>query len=199
MKTKNLLFIALLSLPFSLFAGVKTGEMAPNFTGMNDMGESVSLADLKGKYVVLEWLNHGCPFVKKHYKSGNMQAIQQDLTGEGVVWISVISSAKGKQGHASAEKSQKDRKKHGSNATHVLLDDGGAIGKMFGAKTTPHMFMIDPEGVVVYQGAIDSISSASAKDVAKAENYVMAAFNALSNGETPAVSTTRPYGCSVKY
>jgi hypothetical protein len=199
MKFKNTITLALAMLPFSLFSAVKTGEMAPDFAGKTDSGETLALSDLKGKYVVLEWLNHGCPFVKKHYDSGNMQATQQTLTEKGVVWISVISSAKGKQGYVSPEESLRDRKAHESAASYVILDESGEIGRMYGAKTTPHMFMIDPEGVLAYQGAIDSISSASPKDVSRAENYVLAAYEQLSSGEAVATPTTRPYGCSVKY
>jgi peroxiredoxin len=181
------------------FGEPKVGEMAPAFTAVDSNGAKVSLSDFQGKHVVLEWTNADCPFVKKHYGAGNMQALQKDAKAKGVVWLSVISSAKGKQGHvdgAGANKLTADRM---AAPAHVLLDESGAIGKAYGAKTTPHMFLIDPSGKVAYMGGIDSVATSDAADIAGATPYLKNAMEAALNGKKIAESNTRPYGCNVKY
>lgn len=179
--------------------GAKVGSAAPAFTLTDAGGTTHSLADFRGKFVVLEWLNHDCPFVKKHYGSDNMQSLQRRFTEEGVVWLSVISSAPGKQGHVTPARAVELTAEKKAAPTAVLLDGDGAVGKSYGAKTTPHLFVIDPEGVVRYAGAIDSIASTEAADVPKATNYVAAALDALLAGKKVETDTTQPYGCSVKY
>lgn len=178
---------------------LETGKAAPDFTAKASNGKTVKLSDYKGKTVVLEWLNYGCPFVKKHYESKNMQNLQKKYTGEGVVWLSVISSAPGKQGHADAKQAEADKATHGSSATAILLDEKGEVGKAYGALTTPHMYVIDKTGKLVYQGAIDDKASTDLADVKTATNYVSAALDATKAGKPVAVSQTKAYGCGVKY
>ena len=180
-------------------SALEVGKPSPEFSGTDDSGNAVSLSDFKGSYVVLEWLNYGCPFVKKHYNSHNMQNLQKQMVDNGVVWISIVSSAKGKQGYMTPEESREAYQQHGSHATKVLLDPEGTIGRLYEAKTTPHMFLISPEGELVYQGAIDSISSTDADDIQQAINYVRQAWEAHKNGEKVDPASTRAYGCSVKY
>jgi peroxiredoxin len=175
------------------------GKPAPDFTLTDAGGAKRSLSDHKGKYVVLEWVNHGCPFVKKHYDSGNMQSLQKELTGKDVVWLSICSSAKGKQGHYSAGEWKKVAQEKGMASTAVLLDEGGTVGKTYGAKTTPHMYVVNPEGVLIYKGAIDDRPTADAADVKGAHNYVRAAVEESMSGKKVAAANTTPYGCSVKY
>ena len=177
----------------------QVGSGAPAFTLKDTSGKEHSLSDYKGKFVVLEWFNEGCPFVKKHYTSGNMQKLQQEYTGKDVVWLSINSSAPGKEGHVTAETAQKTISEWKMNATKILLDHDGKVGKMYGAKTTPHMFVIDKEGKLVYQGAIDSKPSSDTADVEGAENYVKVALDSSMAGKPVATSSTKPYGCSVKY
>ena len=175
------------------------GQEAPAFKLTNEVGKEVSLRDFKGKIVILEWLNYGCPFIQKHYNSKNMQKTQKELISKDTVWLSIISSAKGKQGHVSVTEALKDKKEHNSNATHVLLDTEGKTGMAYSAKTTPHMFVIGKDGKVKYEGAIDSIASADQADIKKATNYVVAATKALKTNTKIIVEKSRPYGCSVKY
>ncbi|WP_448554734.1 thioredoxin family protein [Thalassotalea montiporae] len=178
---------------------IKVDSAAPDFQLVNTQGETVKLADFAGKYVVLEWTNHLCPYVKKHYESDNMQGLQRKYTEQGVVWLSIISSAPGKQGHVSATKADEltiDRK---ASPSHVLFDESGDVGKLYGAKTTPHMYIIDPKGTLRYAGAIDSIKSANPADIVKATNYVEVSMRSLMTGEPVDKKVTAPYGCSVKY
>ena len=193
------LLIALCLLPLAAQAEVTTGAAAPDFTATDVNGKQVQLSQLKGSPVVLEWTNPECPFVVKHYKSDNMQKLQEEITAQGVVWITVNSSADGKQGNLSNEEAQALMKEQGWHASHLVLDADGTIGRQYGAKTTPHMFVIDADGKVVYQGAIDSIASADPADIAKADNYVRDAIAAVKGGGEIAKTTTQPYGCSVKY
>jgi hypothetical protein len=192
---------ALLALPFAAAnAAVTTNEAAPTFTAQSASGESVNLSDFAGKTVVLEWSNHECPFVEKFYEGGHMQAFQQQATeGGDVAWLRVVSSAEGKQGFVTAEDVLQQTSEQGYAATHTLLDPTGELGRLYGAKTTPHMFVINAEGVLVYQGAIDDKRSTNSADIEGATNYVMAALAALAQGELPEVQETQPYGCSVKY
>lgn len=181
------------------WTGPKNGEQAPDFTLVDSKGMEHSLKDFAGKHVVLEWLNHDCPFVKKHYDSNNMQSLQGEFTNKGVVWLSVISSAPGKQGYATPENANTLKEAKGSKATAVLLDTTGEVGQLYAAKTTPHMYVIDPEGVLIYQGAIDSTPSADPADIASSVNYVSQALSQSMNGEAISMPKTKAYGCSVKY
>lgn len=182
-------------------AAPATGAAAPAFSGVTSAGETISLADFAGKTVVLEWTNDGCPFVKKHYATppANMQTLQKSAAADDIVWISVISSAKGEQGHADAARANELTASRGAAPAHVVLDEAGTIGKLYGAKTTPHMFIITADGELAYDGAIDSKSSAKVEDIAKATNYVTAALEDIEAGRPVATPVTKPYGCSVKY
>lgn len=179
-------------------AVARVNTAAPNFTGVDSNGKSHNLSDFKGKVVVLEWSNHECPFVRKHY-GGNMQKLQKEVTGKGAVWLTVLSSAAGQQGYVSASQANELTKSRNASPTAVILDPDGKIGKLYGARTTPHMFVIGADGNMKYMGAIDSIASANAADVGKANNYVRDAVNALVAGKQVTTATTQPYGCTVKY
>ncbi len=180
-------------------AVLTVGSKAPEFKLAAASGKEVSLSQLKGKFVVLEWLNHGCPFVRKHYDSGQMQKLQGDFTEKGVVWASVISSAKGKQGYSTPDKALEDKVRYKSKATYILLDKDGSVGKAFGAKVTPHMFVLSKKGEVLYDGAIDTIASTSKADLKSARPLVKLALNSALKGEEIKVKESKPYGCSVKY
>jgi len=175
------------------------GKAAPDFALPDVDGKTVRLSEFKGKIVVLEWFNLGCPFVRKHYDSGAMQKLQSDVTGQGGVWLSICSSAPGKQGHYAAAEMKAATAREKAASTAVLLDPQGEVGRLYGAKTTPHMFVIAQDGVLVYDGAIDNIKSTDVADVPKAENYVRAAVDQTRAGKPVAKPTTPPYGCSVKY
>lgn len=175
------------------------GDAAPAFKELNTAGKEISLADFKGKTVVLEWTNNGCPFVQKHYNSQNMQKTQTAATADGVIWLSVISSRPGAQGSVTPAEADKLTKDRGARPTHVLLDPDGSMGRAYGAKTTPHMFVITPDGKIAYNGAIDSIKSNRVEDVPQATNFVTAALAALKAGKSPDPALTVPYGCDVKY
>ena len=177
----------------------KVGQAAPAFTATDMNGTPRSLSEFKGKYVVLEWHNQSCPFVKKHYESGNMQKLQKELTAKGAVWLSIISSAPGAQGYVTAEEEKKYLAEKQATPTAVLFDPEGTIGHAYGAKTTPHMFVIDGKGVLIYAGAIDDNPSSDAADAATAKNYVRAAFDESSAGKPVTTASTAPYGCGVKY
>jgi len=177
------------------------GDLAPDFSLVNQDGKQVKLSDFKNKIVVLEWFNYGCPFVKKHYGSNNMQATQMAYkNNEYVSWLSIVSSAPGKQGSFENAKEAKAKMKElGSNADHLLLDTDGKVGQAYGAKTTPHMYVIGLDGKVAYVGAMDSVSSSDPADIKEAKNYVLSAVSKLLLKESPNPSKTKPYGCSVKY
>lgn len=175
------------------------GQAAPAFTSTDSNGKSVSLADFKDKTVVLEWTNDGCPFVQKHYNSNNMQALQKRATDDGIIWLSVISSAPGKQGHVTSEQANELTASRKAAPTAVLLDETGEVGKLYGAKTTPHMFIIDAEGNLVYEGAIDNKPSPRESDIKDATNYVQQALDEIKAGKPVSVSTSKAYGCGVKY
>lgn len=183
----------------SASAAAAIGKPAPKFTLTDTTGKKWNLSDLKGKIVVLEWFNHGCPFVKKHYESGNMQKLQKEYTGKGVTWLSINSSAKGKQGNATGAEHDKAMKDKNAAPTAVLIDEDGAVGRAYGAKTTPDMYVIDKKGVLVYAGAIDDKSGFEQSEITTAKNYVKAALDELLSGKTVTVAETKPYGCSVKY
>ncbi len=183
----------------SLSAAPQVGQPAPAFTATDTKGETHSLTDFSGKTVVLEWTNHGCPYVQKHYETGNMQALQKDAAEDGIVWLSVISSAPGTQGHVSPERADELTQSRDAAPTAVLLDPKGKVGKAYGARTTPHMYVINPEGTLMYMGAIDDRPTARHSDVDGARNYVREALAAMENGEDIPNKVTRAYGCSVKY
>jgi hypothetical protein len=174
-------------------------QPAPLFSAASASGGTVSLADLRGKTVVLEWTNHECPFVVKHYQSGNIPNLQKDAAAKGIVWLQVISSAPGKQGYIDGETAKKLNAERGATPTDTVFDPDGKIGKLYEATNTPQFFIINPEGVLVYKGGIDSIPSADIEDIAKAENYVSAALAELAAGKPVSQSSTKPYGCTVKY
>jgi hypothetical protein len=178
--------------------GFESGEKIPEFEAKG-LTKDIKLSDFKGKIIVLEWLNHGCPFVRKHYDSGNMQKIQKKYTDQKVIWLSVISSAPGKQGHADKEKATKDKSENKSFATDVILDSDGKIGKLFGARTTPHMYIINKDGQLSYQGAIDDQADTDMESIPVAKNYVSIALDEMIQGKKITAHTTRAYGCSVKY
>ncbi len=182
-----------------LHASPEVGAAAPAFTAKDSSGKTIDLKALAGKTVVLEWTNDGCPFVQKHYGSGNMQALQKEATDNGIVWISVISSAPGKQGHVDAEEANKLTTDRKANPTSVILDPSGKIGKMYEATATPNMFVIDAKGTLVYKGAIDDKPTANPADIETASNYVKLALKSVAEGKPVEKSVTRPYGCSVKY
>jgi peroxiredoxin len=175
------------------------GDSAPNFTLPDTEGEEHTLADYEGKYVVLEWLNFGCPFVGKHYGSGNMQRLQETYTDEGVVWLSIVSSAEGRQGYYPPAEMKAQKKKHNGNMTAILLDPSGTVGKTYGAKVTPHMYVINPDGELIYKGGIDDRPTTDEADIEGATNYVRNALNQAMNGEEVSPKTAQPYGCTVKY
>jgi len=187
------------ALVVSTASAAPPGNAAPAFREVNTAGKEISLADFKGKTVVLEWTNNGCPFVQKHYNSSNMQATQAAATSDGVIWLSVISSRPGAQGHVSPEQANRLTTDRGAKPTHVLLDPDGSMGRAYGAKTTLHMYIITPDGKVAYNGAIDSNPSADAADIPGATQYVEAALGDLAANRPVARATTQPYGCSVKY
>jgi peroxiredoxin len=192
----------MLVIGFLAFSSVKNGETAPSFSLMNQDKQTVSLDEFRGKKVVLEWTNHDCPFVKRHYETRNMQTLQKDMTDNEVVWLSVVSSAEGKQGYISSTQAKQLTADRDANPTHVLLDKKGEVGRLFSAKTTPHMFVIDEMGKVQYQGAIDNLGNTGAlfsTDLSRAKNYVRNAVSQLMSGEEVKDKKTRPYGCSVKY
>jgi peroxiredoxin len=175
------------------------GQPAPAFTLTDSHGKAHSLADFKGKVVVLEWWNHECPFVGKHYGSGNMQKLQKEWTAKGVVWLTVNSSGAGQQGHVDGAKASELMRARSGSATAVLLDPDGTVGRAYGAKTTPHMFVIDPKGTLAYEGAIDDRPSTDQADVTAARSYVGEALSAVTAGRPVPTTTTTPYGCGVKY
>lgn len=192
--------VLLLILSLALFASeAKVGEAAPGFTLKDSNGNEHSLSDFADKYVVLEWINYDCPFVVKHYGSGNMQMLQEKYTGQDVVWLTICSSVPGKQGNFDNEEINKRSSDHNAKFTAYLIDDTGEVGKAYGAKTTPHMYIISPSGVLEYAGGIDDIPSADQEDIAKATNYVAKALDELMAGKEVEVKTSKPYGCSVKY
>lgn len=201
MKSKVLLSLLTSALTLSLHAADSpaVGSAAPDFSVVDAAGKTRTLSEFKGKHVVLEWFNPECPFVKKHYGSGNMQKLQETYTGKGVVWLSVDSSAAGMEGNLTADASNKIATSWKTHPTAVLLDADGKVGQAYGAKNTPHMFVISPDGKIIYEGAIDSKASPNAADIASSTNYVKVALDESLAGKPVSTPSTRPYGCSVKY
>lgn len=191
--------ISLLFLSTSASAAVVAGDKAPDFTLTDADGVGHALSDFQGKFVVLEWINHDCPFVKKHYNSGNMQALQEAYAAKDVVWLSIASSGPGLQGHYEGEDWKELTAEKKAQPSAVLLDPQGTVGRLYGAQTTPHMFVVNPEGVVIYSGAIDSTPTPHAEDIADSENYVAQALDQAMAGEKVSTPSTKAYGCPVKY
>jgi glutathione peroxidase-family protein len=191
--------LVLLAAVAMVHAQVEVGKPAPDFTLQDCSGKSVTLSEHKGKVVVLEWVNHGCPFVVKHYGSGNMQKLQADATAKGVVWLSICSSAPGKQGHMSAADAAKACEEKQTASTAYLLDESGEVGKKYGAKVTPELYIVNAEGVLVYHGAIDDKKSTDPADIAGAKNFVSVALDEVLAGNPVGTPTSEAYGCSVKY
>ncbi|MBN1917878.1 MAG: thioredoxin family protein [Verrucomicrobia bacterium] len=177
----------------------EVGKPAPDFTATDAQGNTHTLSSYRGKYVVLEWFNAQCPFVRKYYDSGAMQELQQACGDKGVVWLTICSSAKGKQGYYEGEALTNLIEKEKSNATSYLVDTDGTVGRRYAAKTTPHMFVISPEGLLLYAGAIDNRPSVRPSDIEGAANYVVQALDAAMAGREIETTSTKSYGCSVKY
>jgi peroxiredoxin len=180
-------------------AQARIGAPAPGFTLADSTGKSVSLADFKGKTVVLEWTNHECPYVRKHYGGQNMQALQKKWTGQGVVWLTVISSMPGSQGYVTAEQANKLTADRGAAPTAVLFDPKGDAGRVYGAQTTPHMYVITGAGTLAYMGGIDDKATTRLDDLKTAKNFVDQALGELAQGKPVSTTTSRPYGCTIKY
>jgi peroxiredoxin len=180
-------------------AAPQVGQPAPAFQAKDMNGREVSLSDYRGKTVVLEWTNNGCPYVGKHYGSGNMQTLQREATKEGVAWLTVVSSAPGFQGYMTPTEAKAWKARVGAHSTDVLLDAEGKVGRAYGAKATPHMFIVDKAGTLVYMGGIDDRPYADPASLKGAKNYVRAALDDIAAGRPVAQAVTRPYGCSVKY
>jgi hypothetical protein len=198
----KLFFVGLFFAFISMIANAEpvVNQPAPVFSNAATAnGNNINLADFLGKTVILEWTNHECPFVKKHYETGNIPNLQKQASAQGIVWLQVISSAEGKQGYVDAATAKKLNAERGATPSNTIFDTSGDIGKLYGATNTPEFFIINPNGVLTYKGGIDSIPSADKLDVTKAENYISAALNELAAGKTISKSTTKPYGCTVKY
>src|SRR5881398_2206589 len=201
MKTKTILTIitALMATAVFAFDAPPVGSAAPDFSLTDASGKTHSLSQYKGKYVVLEWFNPECPFVKKHYGSGNMQKLQQQYTGKGVVWLTIDSNAPGTEGNITPEEAQKITASWKAHQTALLLDPEGKAGRAYGAKNTPNMVIINPEGKIAYEGAIDSKATPNPADIPTSTNYVKAALDQSLAGKSISTPQTKPYGCSVKY
>lgn len=191
--------IATASLALPVFAAAVVGQKAPEFTAKDTTGKMVNLADFKGKTVVLEWVNPGCPYVRKHYGGGNMQSTQKDAAGKGVVWLAVNSTDTGHPDYLAPAALQSWMTEQKAAATHTLMDESGSIGQQYAARTTPHMYIISPQGNLVYAGGIDSIASARAEDIKQATNYIKQSLGETLAGKPISMASTKPYGCSVKY
>ncbi len=177
----------------------EVGKKAPDFTGVDSNGAKITLSALRGKLVVLEWTNHGCPYVSKHYGAGNMQKTQKAARAKGAVWLSIVSSAPGRQGHVDGAGANRLTESRGAAPSHVILDPKGIVGRKYEATNTPHMFIVGKDGTLLYMGAIDSIRSANPADIPRAKNYVTAALTEIAAGRKVSEPVTRQYGCSVKY
>ncbi|MCY1515682.1 Thiol-disulfide oxidoreductase ResA [compost metagenome] len=181
------------------FAAPAVGQQAPDFVAVDTTGAKHKLSDFAGKFVVLEWTNPGCPFVRKHYGSGNMPATQKAATDKGVVWLAINSTERAASDYLKADALDAWMKSQKAAPTAVLMDEDGVIGQVYGARTTPHIFIIDPKGTLVYAGGIDSIASARVDDIKTATNYVNQSLGEVFGGKPVSTASTRPYGCSIKY
>ena len=197
MRTVVMALILLLSTNLAIAA--KVGAPAPDFTGTSSTAQEISLAQYQGKYVLLQWHNKDCPYVQAQYDSGNMQKLQKEWTAQGVIWLTVISSAVGKQGYVDGNGAEADVRSTGAAPTATILDPAGKIGRAYGAQTTPHMFVINPQGTLIYNGAIDNRATTSKANVGGSINYVSAALTESMGGKALSHPTSRPYGCSMKY
>jgi peroxiredoxin len=197
-RLASILTLAMIYLAHAAFA-VKVGDLAPNFTGTDSNGKSQTLSAYQGKYVVLEWSNRDCPYTRKHYSSGNMQSLQKMWTAKGIVWLTILSSAPGQEGYVTASEENAQIAKVHAAPTAAILDPKGTIGHDYEAKTTPHMFVIDPSGKVIYAGAIDDHPTTDSADIRISKNYVSETLTEAMAGGAVATSSTRPYGCAVKY
>jgi peroxiredoxin len=193
------LTMILVLLHSTLLFALEIGKPAPHFKLMGTLGKEISLSEFKGKIVVLEWLNHGCPFVRKHYDTKNMQSLQKKYVDQNIIWLSINSSASGKQGYVDPQGALKEKADNNSVASDILLDPKGEVGKLYGAKTTPHMFIINAAGILVYQGAIDDRPDTEKESVKGAKNYVAQALDDILAGKAVLIPSTKAYGCSVKY
>ncbi|WKW50840.1 thioredoxin family protein [Rhodomicrobium lacus] len=191
--------LASVAMTAAVSAAPEVGKPAPDFSATDSKGRTVKLSDYRGKTVVLEWTNDGCPYVQKHYSTNNIQSLQKDAAAKGIVWLSVISSAPGEQGAVSGAEADKLSETRGAAPAAVLLDAEGKVGRLYDARTTPHMFIVNGDGTLVYMGGIDDKPTAIPSDVKAAKNYVRAALDDLAAGKPVATPVTRPYGCSVKY
>ncbi len=198
-RLKYLAAAASIALAAPAIASPQVGKTAPDFTGVDSNGARVTLSGLRGKLVVLEWTNHGCPYVSKHYGAGNMQKTQKSARAKGAVWLSIISSAPGRQGHVDGAGANRLTETRDAAPSHVILDPKGVIGRKYEATNTPHMFVVGKDGTLLYMGAIDSIRTANPADIPRAKNYVTAALNEIAAGKKVSEPVTRQYGCSVKY
>jgi peroxiredoxin len=201
MKIKLIITILTLTASAALFAADSpaVGTNAPDFSLTDSKGKTQSVSQYKGKYVVLEWFNPDCPFVKKHYGSGNMQKLQEEATAKGVVWLSIDSSAPGLEGNLTPEQANAKMTEWKTKQTALVLDPDGKAGHAYGAKNTPHMFVINPEGKIIYEGAIDSKATPNPADISGATNYVKVALDESLGGKAVSTANTKPYGCAVKY
>jgi peroxiredoxin len=199
MRRLALITMAAIAVALLAMEAPQPGQQAPDFTATDSNGHTQKLSDYHGKFVVLEWTNSGCPFTKKHYDSGNMQKLQKEWTSKGVVWMTVLSSAQGKQGYKTAAEENAYVKQVGASPSAVLLDADGQLGHLYGAKTAPHIFVIAPSGKLIYDGAIDNKPTTDQEDIANADNYVSDALTAAMSGQQIVKASTQPYGCSVKY
>src|SRR2546423_9107484 len=201
MKTKLLTTLLIIAAFTALLAADSpaVGTNAPDFSLTDSKGKTQSVSQYKGKYVVLEWFNPDCPFVKKHYGSGNMQKLQAEFTAKGIVWLTIDSNASGLEGYLTAEQANAKMADWKTKQTALVLDPEGKAGRSYAAKNTPHMFVINPEGKIVYEGAIDSKATPNPADIANSTNYVKVALEESLAGKTVSTANTKPYGCSVKY
>jgi hypothetical protein len=199
MKLTKLITNALITTLSAVAFAAAPAIVAPDFKGTNSNGKTETLSQYRGKYVVLEWANQGCPYEQKHYNSGNMAALQRQWTSKGVVWLSVISSAPGEQGYVTPSEENDYLRRMKAAPTAAILDPSGSIGRLYGARTTPHMFVIDPQGTLIYQGALDDMPSTDPESLKGAKNYVSTALEEAMAGKPVTTQMTRSYGCSVKY
>jgi peroxiredoxin len=196
---KMILAAVMLSLTAAAHAAPEIGKPAPDFTLSDQSGKPVKLSDAKGKYVVLEWYNKDCPFVRKHYDSKNMQTLQKKYAQKGVIWYTVVTSHEGKEGHLTPKQAAAQMKVEGMGSKGILDDSQGEVGHLYGAKTTPHMYIVDKKGELIYMGGIDDKASADVEDIKTSKNYVAAALDEAMAGKPITKPSSRPYGCSVKY
>ena len=198
-RTAIVVFLACLFAPIPAVHANNVAEPAPDFAGLDSHGKIDELSSYRGKFIVLEWTNNGCPYTRKHYESGNMQALQKEWTAAGVIWLTILSSAPGEQGYMTAAAENSYLEKVHSKPTAAILDPNGKIGREYQAKTTPHMFVIDPSGKIIYKGAIDDHPTPDPRDIRSSKNYVSQALTEAMAGKEVSVAVTRAYGCSVKY